>query len=120
MRREPPIQTHRTHRQPSSSICRLPASYTGDIEPATVNITLANLEALSFGLVCAPAVLRRRRRRLRRGFSQHGTVLYEVDRRGESESRSWLAALHPVKRPSRDFPLTQELPASGFFTEATP
>jgi transcriptional regulator with XRE-family HTH domain len=41
--------------------CRLPASYIGDIEQATVNITLANLEALSLGLLCAPADLLTRR-----------------------------------------------------------
>jgi hypothetical protein len=35
----------------------LPAGYIGDIEQATVNITLASLEALAVGLHCAPADL---------------------------------------------------------------
>ena len=37
--------------------CGFPASYIGDIEQETVNITLANLEALSAGLNCAEADL---------------------------------------------------------------
>jgi tRNA(Phe) wybutosine-synthesizing methylase Tyw3 len=55
--------------------CGLPASYIGDIEQATVNITLANLEALSVGLVSSPAELLTRAARC------------EIDVRVESKSR---------------------------------
>jgi transcriptional regulator with XRE-family HTH domain len=34
-------------------LCRFAASYIGDVEQETVNITLANLEALADGLGCS-------------------------------------------------------------------
>jgi transcriptional regulator with XRE-family HTH domain len=40
-----------------SKICGFPASYIGDVEQETVNITLANLEALAQGLMCLEADL---------------------------------------------------------------
>jgi transcriptional regulator with XRE-family HTH domain len=40
--------------------CGLPNSYIGDVEQETVNITLANLEALAGGLECALEDLFRR------------------------------------------------------------
>lgn len=39
--------------------CGFPNSYIGDIEQETVNITLANLEALAMGLDCSPQDLLR-------------------------------------------------------------
>jgi transcriptional regulator with XRE-family HTH domain len=39
--------------------CEFPKSYIGDIEQETVNITLANLEALANGLGCLPEDLLR-------------------------------------------------------------
>jgi len=35
-----------------SKVCGFAASYIGDVEQETVNITLANLEALAQGLMC--------------------------------------------------------------------
>jgi len=40
--------------------CGLPNSYIGDVEQETVNLTLANLEALANGLECALEDLLRR------------------------------------------------------------
>ena len=40
-----------------SKICGFAASYIGDVEQETVNITLANLEALAQGLMCLEADL---------------------------------------------------------------
>jgi transcriptional regulator with XRE-family HTH domain len=42
-------------------LCDLRASYVGDVEQATVNITLANLEALAAGLRCGEDELLRRK-----------------------------------------------------------
>jgi transcriptional regulator with XRE-family HTH domain len=41
-------------------LCGLGTSYIGDVEQATVNITLANLEALATGLRCGEDELLRR------------------------------------------------------------
>ena len=41
-------------------LCGLRTSYVGDVEQATVNITLANLEALATGLRCGEDELLRR------------------------------------------------------------
>jgi transcriptional regulator with XRE-family HTH domain len=46
--------------QELARLCSFAPSYIGDIEQATVNITLANLEALANGLRCSvPDLLRR-------------------------------------------------------------
>jgi len=41
-------------------MCGLTKSYVGNVEQATVNITLANLEALAIGLHCGEDELLRR------------------------------------------------------------
>ena len=38
-------------------LCRLPKNYISNVEQASVNITLANLEALAKGLSCTEAEL---------------------------------------------------------------
>jgi transcriptional regulator with XRE-family HTH domain len=43
-----------------ANLCGLSTSYVSDVEQATVNITLANLEALATGLVCGEEELLRR------------------------------------------------------------
>jgi len=40
-----------------AQLCRLSPGYIGDVEAETVNITLANLEALARGLMCLEADL---------------------------------------------------------------
>src|SRR4051794_31439201 len=43
-----------------AKVCRLPKNYVSNVEQATVNITLANLEALATGLRCGEDELLRR------------------------------------------------------------